>query len=256
MKLEIDIIRTDGGTQPRARLNSEIGGEYVAAMERGDTLPPVVVFYDGKDYWLADGFHRLLAATLLGKFIEAEIIQGTRRDAVLYSVGANADHGLRRTDEDKRRAVEKLLKDEEWGQWSDNEIARRCKVAVSFVGKVRKELKQNNDTIFENSINQNGRTFTHPKTGQPTTMNTANIGKRAPDPAPAREDIPAPRPYAPQHTTAATFEHSIPAPTVTFTQPLPPPPPRRDVLERLRGLWWTATPEERQEFLEWVSNNN
>ena len=33
------------------------------------------------------------------------------------------------TNEDKRRAVMTLLADEEWGKWSDNEIARRCEVS-------------------------------------------------------------------------------------------------------------------------------
>ena len=36
--------------------------------------------------------------------ISAEMRDGTWRDAVLYSVGANAAHGLPRTNEDKRRA--------------------------------------------------------------------------------------------------------------------------------------------------------
>jgi hypothetical protein len=60
--------------------------------------------------------------------------------AVLYSVGANAAHGVQRSNADKRRAVETLLRDTEWSQSSDREIARRCAVAHSFVLKVRQEL--------------------------------------------------------------------------------------------------------------------
>ena len=45
--------------------------------------------------------------------IEAEIRDGTRRDAILYAVGANSDHGMKRSNRDKRNAVMTLLKDPE-----------------------------------------------------------------------------------------------------------------------------------------------
>lgn len=62
-------------------------------MEDGKELEPVIVFYDGTDYWLADGFHRFSAHRNQEKGEIACIIhQGSRREAVLYSVGANADH--------------------------------------------------------------------------------------------------------------------------------------------------------------------
>jgi hypothetical protein len=41
---------------------------------------------------------------------------------------------------DLRRAVLTLLRDEEWGQWSDREIARRCAVYHPFVGSIRASL--------------------------------------------------------------------------------------------------------------------
>lgn len=117
--------------------------EYTAAMAVGPS-PPVVVFYDGVNHWLADGFHRTHAArraTL--KTLPAEIHDGTKRDAVLYSVGANSAHGLRRTNADKRKAVMTLLQDEEWSQWSDREIARHCAVDHTTVGRFRKSLVEN-----------------------------------------------------------------------------------------------------------------
>ena len=63
-----------------------------------------------------------------------------RETLFLYAVGANASHGLRRTNTDKRRAVVRLLRDYEWSKWSDREIARRCGVANSFVGNVRRQI--------------------------------------------------------------------------------------------------------------------
>lgn len=59
-------IRRDGGTQPRAGMNSNTVGEYTVAMREGQTFPPVTVYFDGTDHWLADGFHRTAAALKAG----------------------------------------------------------------------------------------------------------------------------------------------------------------------------------------------
>ena len=97
--------------------------------------------FDGTDYWLADGFHRVGAARKIGReTIEAEIKDGSARDAILHGIGSNASHGLRRTQADKQRAVERLLKDPEWARWSDRKIAEVAKVDHKTVGKIRRDL--------------------------------------------------------------------------------------------------------------------
>jgi len=165
--LPIADVRTDGGTQPRAQIDLFVVADYRDALESGAKFPPVVVFFDGEAHWLADGFHRLDAHRDAGRVdIDVDLRRGTRRDAVLYSVGANDDHGLRRTNADKRRAVETLLRDAEWSLWSDNELARRACVSVSFVGKVRSSL----------STVDSERRFTT-KHGTQAVMNTAAIGR-------------------------------------------------------------------------------
>ena len=136
--LHLSAIRIDGGTQTRDKISGEVVSEYAEAMRGGVKFPPVVVFYDGSEYWLADGFHRLHAALKAGKErIEVDVKQGTCRDAILFSVSANASHGLRRTNADKRRAVTVLLTDPEWSARSDRWIAEKCGVHHTFVGKVR-----------------------------------------------------------------------------------------------------------------------
>ncbi len=140
-KIQLANIKLDGGTQSRAGINQQVVDEYAVAWRDGAKFPPVIIFYDGENYWLADGFHRCLSAKQASLAeIEADIRQGTRRDAVLHSVGANSNHGLRRTNEDKRRAIQILLGDDEWKQWSDREIARRCGVHHDTVGRIRAEL--------------------------------------------------------------------------------------------------------------------
>ncbi|MBR8838615.1 MAG: ParB-like nuclease domain-containing protein, partial [Stigonema ocellatum SAG 48.90 = DSM 106950] len=141
--LGLDEIRRDGGTQPRSAINLQHIKLLEDQMEEGQQLEPVIVFYDGEFYWLADGFHRWYAhRNQQEEAIACIIHQGANRDAVLYSVGANADHkpALPRSREDKRRAVMTLLNDQEWKEWSDREIARQCKVHHNTVSKIRASL--------------------------------------------------------------------------------------------------------------------
>lgn len=143
-------IRVDGGTQMRAGLSEETAIEYAEWLTNLSHIPnglvqmkPVEVYYDGAEYWLADGFHRLAAwkrVESLPLFIHAKVYSGDRRAAILHAAGANADHGLRRTNADKRRSVETLLRDGEWGKMSDGEIAEKCKVDRKTVGNIRREL--------------------------------------------------------------------------------------------------------------------
>jgi len=142
MKLKIAKIELDSELQSRAGMNEEVVQEYMHILLNGTQMPPVTVFHDGKKYHLADGWHRYSGHKAAGfTEIEANIIEGTRRDAILYSVGANDDHGLRRSNEDKRRSVSILLDDLEWSEWSDSDIARACKVSSVFVNKFRKIIK-------------------------------------------------------------------------------------------------------------------
>lgn len=178
--LELNQIRIDGGTQPRVEIDQEVLTEYAEHLRNGGTFPPVIVFYDGAAYWLADGFHRYHAHRMVGcDSIAVDIQNGGLREAILYSVGANTEHGLRRTNEDKRKAVETMLtndivsKDEKGNPWGDREIARQCHVTHPFVAKLRQEFHTGNGFQYETEK----RTFTHPKTGKPAVMDTANISK-------------------------------------------------------------------------------
>ena len=108
MELDLTEIRTDGGTQPRAQLDGVTVSEYADAMRRGNDFPPVKVMHDGENYWLYDGFHRVQAARQIGReTIKADVEQGTKEDAQWASLAANKRHGLRRSQEDKRRAIKR-----------------------------------------------------------------------------------------------------------------------------------------------------
>lgn len=165
--ISITDIRINGGTQSRAQINDDVVAEYAEAMQAGAEFPPLVVFYDGASYWLADGFHRYQAfARINARDVPADVRQGTQRDAILFSVGANSSHGLRRTNDDKRRAVMVLLNDPEWSKWSARDIGRQCGVSHDFAARLKREVSPNDSEP---------RTYTT-KHGSQAAMNTANIG--------------------------------------------------------------------------------
>lgn len=187
MLLNLRSIRIDGGTQSRAELNNTTVEEYTEAMLEGTAFPPIVVFFDGASYWLADGFHRYFGADHAGiEEVEAEVRQGTQQDAQLFSFGVNASHGLRRTNADKRKAVTGALQHPVSGQWGDRQIAKHCGVDHKTVAAVRAAIWGNSpDTPTERTVTRNGTSY---------QQNTSNIGKTD-RPAPAA--IPAPAPAAP-----------------------------------------------------------
>jgi hypothetical protein len=139
-ELPVGDIKVDPACQARVAKNETIIDEYARRMKQDsdDNFPAVVVFHDGTNHWLSDGFHRHAAAEKAGLHsLKADIREGSRREAILHAVGANATHGLRRTRKDKRRAVNILLEDQEWSEWSNRKIADCCSVDEKLVRTLR-----------------------------------------------------------------------------------------------------------------------
>lgn len=177
VKLKLTDINTEGGTQPRSEIDFATVNEYREKILDGVIFPPVTVFYDGSNYWLADGFHRVTAyhnAEI--EEIEVEVIQGTQRDAQWFSLGANKEHdagGLKRKPDDKKRAIEKILLDEEWSTKSQVIIAEHVGVTQGYISRINSRLITSNKSSNRQTVEgKDGRTY-----------RTANIGKhyQAPD---------------------------------------------------------------------------
>ena len=107
-RVPLDAITLDDELQPRAKLDAGTLANYVELLTDGVKFPPVTVFRDSDEIlWLADGFHRWQAHKQLNlDAIDIEQIEGSRRDALLYSLSANSKHGLQRSHTDSRRAYE------------------------------------------------------------------------------------------------------------------------------------------------------
>ena len=128
-------------TQSRAAINQDTVQDYSEAMLDGQEFPPITAFFDGLEYYVVDGYHRCYASKRAGiKEMTVKVMSGSLRDAIIYSAGVNFDHGLPRTNEDKRKIVMKFLDDLEWSEWSDTVIAKKCNVSSMTVGRIRKSL--------------------------------------------------------------------------------------------------------------------
>jgi hypothetical protein len=140
-KITLDQIDIHGGTQTRVKTNEEAIESYAEEMNNGTVFPPITLFFDGATYWLADGFHRYLAAKRIGvPAITAEVKAGGRVDALRHALGSNATNGVYRTNADKRNAAAIAL--EEWPGLANPVLADICRVSTDLVRTCRRELEQ------------------------------------------------------------------------------------------------------------------
>ncbi|NBW14466.1 MAG: hypothetical protein EBR82_41355 [Caulobacteraceae bacterium] len=174
-KLNMDIIRLDGGTQARVSLNTDVVAEYAAHLQEGDIFPPITVFHDGSDHWLADGFHRYMAHKQNGETeIECDLKTGTLEDAKLWAYGANGKRGLSMSREDKRKVILLMLQHPEWSKWANTEIAKHIGVSSMTIGRVKSGL------IYDAEKDSKPKQFT--KQGKVQKMDTTKLGRPKQEP--------------------------------------------------------------------------
>jgi hypothetical protein len=138
-ELSLESINIYGGTQARVQTTDDAIESYADEMTQGAIFPPIIVYFDGTAHWLADGFHRYLAAKRIQRpAILAEVYPGGRTDALRHALGANVTNGVYRNNADKRNAVEIAL--EEWPDRANPVIAELCRVSADLVRRCRSEL--------------------------------------------------------------------------------------------------------------------
>lgn len=182
-KLKLSQIRTDGKTQSRKSIDPKWVKNYAENMKEGAIFPLPVVFFDGKDHWLADGFHRVAAMKSNGLLeIEVEIKEGGVRDAKLFAIGANNLHGRNMSFDEIRNNIIEMLKDEEWGQWSDERIAKAVNVSRITVYRIRKSLESKGEVQPKKSKKYID------KQGNENTMNIASKTETEKEEEPEEEE--------------------------------------------------------------------
>jgi len=168
--LAIARIRRDGQTQPRQGMNEDVVTDYVAALADNVRFPAVDVMFDGVDYWLFDGFHRVESHLRSGRTeIEVRIHHGTLEQAQWRSYAANQSHGLRRSTADKERAIRSALKHSAAQGMSDRQIAKHLGVDHKTIGAHREKMQTGGEIPqVRERTGIDGKTY-----------DTTNIGKRA-----------------------------------------------------------------------------
>lgn len=165
-KVPLKLIRLDGSTQSRAQTSQAVIEEYAQAMRDGDRFPPVTLVREGDVYWPGDGIHTCFAALLADQSdVEAIVKDGTRQDALLIALAANARHGQRRTDADKEHAIHLARK--EFPDVSKARIAEMCRVSWHKVEKVLSADKPTTPAVVQ----------VQKKDGTTYEMQTGKIGK-------------------------------------------------------------------------------
>jgi hypothetical protein len=165
-RLRLDRIRLDGDTQPREELDPNHIEDLKADAQAGDTFPPLDVFFDGREYWLADGFHRWHTYHRLEVgTAEVKIHAGNIQAAQWFALSkANRTHGKRRTREDKVRAVRLALLHPNAAGRSDRDLAADLGVHHETVAKYRAELEAGGEIATSRTrTGRDGKSYPAPK---------------------------------------------------------------------------------------------
>ncbi len=142
--VKIDDLKFDPKLQTRAKPHDR---QYVMGLcevirERG-FQDSIVVFRDPTDgsQWVADGHARADAARSAGcATIRARVHEGGLREAFEFALGANATHGVRRTNADLRHTVLTALADPGTKTYTNEKIADLCHCSDHYVGVLRNKL--------------------------------------------------------------------------------------------------------------------
>ena len=166
-EIPLDQIFENPTIQSRLEKSEKTIFQYSLSLAKGDQFPAIDVFEAGTGYLLVDGGHRKEAYLLEDRdTILAQIHQGGATEALIFAAGANAKHGLLRSNQDKHRVVENVLKHPELGKMSNNKIAEICAVSQPFVGRVRWQLTCNGFKFDSVRVSSNGREIQTASIGQ------------------------------------------------------------------------------------------
>ena len=105
--MSLSAILVDADIQQRTTINESLVADYSESIADWQSSAPLTVFHADGQHWLGDGFHRHAAAVRAGmESVAVDVRHGGKRDAIAFSLSANATHGQRRTGEDLTRAYQ------------------------------------------------------------------------------------------------------------------------------------------------------
>ena len=156
--MKIKIADLDLTLQTRAGTDAETIDNYAEAMADGAQFPDVTVFTDGTHYWLADGFHRVMAAKQNGRtVIAADVRKGTEDDAVVFGGTANNKQGKRPTRADVQHFLQMVWDRREaifGGTPTGGNLAEKCGITRQAGTKfVNEKLAEMPNATLRSTVN-------------------------------------------------------------------------------------------------------
>lgn len=185
-EIALDDIEATAATQVRVRIDRLMVEQYTEDYKNGANIPPLDVFRESNSERniLADGFHRHRAGVNADyKALGCIVHPGGMLEALTFALGSNAEHGFRRTNADKRHAVEMALKDPELGRRPAREIADICRVTVRTVNRIINEQLTNENDSHDGNESQDGND-SHREPASPKPDDYRDNGKE-----PTQEDV-------------------------------------------------------------------
>jgi len=139
--VSLDKIYIDPALFVRSHPREDVIDEYAQSASECACFKPIDLFRNGPPgfHILADGYHRVRAfQRARKKVIRAIIHEGGQLEALRFALAANTQHGIRRTNADKKVCIRIAL--ENFPDQSDRAIAALCKVSHPTIKTVRDEL--------------------------------------------------------------------------------------------------------------------
>lgn len=131
-------------TQVRVATDAAIVEQYEKDIRKGDKFPPVDLIADGGGrYYIADGWHRVLAHVAADKEVINAYVHGAAKglDALAtaqrHALGANSSHGVRLNPADQRRKAELAVLHPAMAHLSDRKTADAIGVGHQTVSRAR-----------------------------------------------------------------------------------------------------------------------
>ena len=145
VRIPLSSILVTESYQPRVDGTDEkLAQSYADDIKAGAIFPAVKLFgEEDQPVHVGDGFTRILGHKFAGRrVVDAELRPGGYREAKLWAMGSNGQHGGRRKRKDLRASIREALLDEEWRGWTDGRIAAALKTTDRTVGTVRGEMEE------------------------------------------------------------------------------------------------------------------
>ncbi len=145
IEMPVFLLKTDKGTQ-RRQINLEVVTQYAEQMAEGAKFDPIDAVYDGKDYIVWNGFHRVNAYKKANiKMVRVSVTDGDAAEAIHLSLGANKD-SLQRTQAEKNACARVMITDPRYEAWTDEQRANHIGVSRSTIARVKADIESGNNS--------------------------------------------------------------------------------------------------------------